>query len=424
MSVSSGRRAPPQIRDRIVGLRRVRADELIPNPKNWRRHPKAQADALKGLLGEIGYADALLARETPEGLMLIDGHLRAETTPTTKVPVLVLDLDEAEADKLLLTLDPLAAMAEMDGDATAALLEGVESESEAVQAMLGGLRDQAQKAMGPGEGLTDPDAVPEAVEPVAKRGDVWVCGDHRVMCGDSTDAEDVARLMAGEKAGLLLTDPPYGVRYDPREQFVHGHRGNRADAPMPNDDGSLNLSFLGTYRQRLVWGFPHIMDRGATGWLVWDKHPGLNGESIGNPVEMAATTLWSGFRIVRLLWGGYYRAAGEERGIHPTQKPLGVIEPFISEAAGIVYDPFLGSGTTMIAAERLGRRCYGCEIEPRYVQVAIERWQNFTGRDAVLEATGESLAHVVEHGRGELHTNGKRRGRRAQSSADRSKGKS
>ena len=84
MSVSSGRRAPSQIRDRIVGLRRVRADELIPNPKNWHRHPKAQADALRGLLGEIGYADALLARETPDGLMLIDGHLRAETTPTPK----------------------------------------------------------------------------------------------------------------------------------------------------------------------------------------------------------------------------------------------------------------------------------------------------------------------------------------------------
>src|ERR1700675_312280 len=103
-----------KIRDRVVELVRVPAGSLRPNPKNWRRHPKSQANALRGLLSEIGYADALLARETPEGLPLIDGHLRAETTPDSIVPVLVLDVTEAEADKLLLTLDPLAAMAEGD----------------------------------------------------------------------------------------------------------------------------------------------------------------------------------------------------------------------------------------------------------------------------------------------------------------------
>jgi len=103
------------IRDRIRELRRVRAADLLPNPKNWRRHPKAQANALRDLLAEIGYADALLAREVADGrLMLIDGHLRAETTPDLDVPVLILDLDEAEADKLLLTLDPLASLAESD----------------------------------------------------------------------------------------------------------------------------------------------------------------------------------------------------------------------------------------------------------------------------------------------------------------------
>src|ERR1035437_4195934 len=100
-----------KIRDPIVELRRVSAGTLLPNLKNWRRHPKAQADALRGLLSEIGYADALLVRETPEGLMIIDGHLRAETTPDAVLPVLVLDVTEAEADKLLATLDPLAALA-------------------------------------------------------------------------------------------------------------------------------------------------------------------------------------------------------------------------------------------------------------------------------------------------------------------------
>ena len=112
-----------QIRDRIKEFRRVQAKDLVPNPKNWRRHPKAQVEALRGLLTEIGYADALLVRELADGrLMLIDGHLRAATTPDALVPVLVLDVTEAEADKLLATLDPLAAMAESDSDRIEELL--------------------------------------------------------------------------------------------------------------------------------------------------------------------------------------------------------------------------------------------------------------------------------------------------------------
>src|SRR5450759_985131 len=119
-----------RIRDRIVELRRVRAADLRPNPRNWRTHPKAQQEALRGILAEVGYADALLARETPEGLQLIDGHLRAETTPDAIVPVLILDVTEAEADMLLLTLDPLAALAESDPESLKALLAQVETDSD------------------------------------------------------------------------------------------------------------------------------------------------------------------------------------------------------------------------------------------------------------------------------------------------------
>src|ERR1700752_3635169 len=118
-----------EIRDRVVEMRRVRARELVPNPKNWRRHPKVQADALRGLLDEIGIADALLVRELPDRrLQLIDGHLRAETMPDEEVPVLVLDLDEAEAEKLLLSLDPLASMAVADGERLQALMDSVRTE--------------------------------------------------------------------------------------------------------------------------------------------------------------------------------------------------------------------------------------------------------------------------------------------------------
>jgi hypothetical protein len=125
------------IRDRIKELRRVKASLLRPHPKNWRTHPKAQQDALRGLLAEVGYADALLARELPDGsLELIDGHLRAETTPDAQVPVLVLDLDDAEAAKLLALCDPLAGLAEVNDDALADLLAHVETGNDALRSLL------------------------------------------------------------------------------------------------------------------------------------------------------------------------------------------------------------------------------------------------------------------------------------------------
>jgi hypothetical protein len=133
-----------QIRDRIKELRRVRADQLRPHPRNWRIHPQGQHDAMRGVLAEIGYADALLARELPDGsLQLIDGHLRAEVAPEAIVPVLVLDIDEQEALKLLATLDPLAAMAGSDAQILAALVADVETENEAVRSLLDRLNQES-----------------------------------------------------------------------------------------------------------------------------------------------------------------------------------------------------------------------------------------------------------------------------------------
>ena len=132
-----------EIRDRIKELRKVRASELLPNPKNWRKHPDAQANALRGALSEIGYADALIAYETPNGLMLIDGHLRAETTPDQEVPVLVTDLTEDEADTLLATLDPLATMALRDADKLNQLLETIQTDNLAVLELLNAIGGDA-----------------------------------------------------------------------------------------------------------------------------------------------------------------------------------------------------------------------------------------------------------------------------------------
>lgn len=140
------------IRDRIVELRRVRPGDLLPNPKNWRRHPQAQAEALRAVLDEVGFADVLLARETADGLMLIDGHLRAEIAADAEVPVLVLDLDSEEADKLLLTLDPLAAMAEAGAEALERLVADVQTDSDTLRAMIDELAQNA--------GISPPDFRP------------------------------------------------------------------------------------------------------------------------------------------------------------------------------------------------------------------------------------------------------------------------
>lgn len=142
-----------KIRDRIKEFRRVRADQILPNPSNWRTHPQAQQDALRGILAEVGIADALLVRETPDGLQLIDGHLRADTAPDVLWPVLVLDVDESEAKKLLATVDPLAAMAETDPEKLDELLQEVETINEALTELFAGLADSVGLSTASGSGI-------------------------------------------------------------------------------------------------------------------------------------------------------------------------------------------------------------------------------------------------------------------------------
>jgi hypothetical protein len=175
-----------QIRDRIKELRRVAAGELRPNPRNWRVHPRAQQDALRGLLAEVGYADALLARELPDGsLMLVDGHLRAETTPDAMVPVLVLDVDETEADKILMTHDPLAAMATASEEHVRTLMAAVQTESTAVRAMLDSIIPAASGSAG-----SLPTSRPEMRVPE--------CYQVVVECRDEIDQQHVFERMRAE----------------------------------------------------------------------------------------------------------------------------------------------------------------------------------------------------------------------------------
>lgn len=178
-----------QIRDRIKELRRVKASELRPHPKNWRTHPATQQDALRGVLAEIGYAGALVARELADGaLELIDGHLRAETTPDMEVPVLVVDLNDAEAAKLLAVHDPLAGMAEVNEEVLAELLADVETQNDAVQALLDEMlgRDEGREAgdEGPMDSTTNL-TIPEAFQVV-------------VQCRDEAQQQEVFERLSSE----------------------------------------------------------------------------------------------------------------------------------------------------------------------------------------------------------------------------------
>src|SRR5439155_1168215 len=217
------RRWAMSARDRIVELVRVRAGELTENPSNWRRHPAAQRAALRGLLQEVGYADALLARRDRDWLVLIDGHLRKSLDPDQVVPVLVLDVSEAEADKLLVALDPLAALARPDPEALSRLLGRVGTESDGLADLFEGLAREARAAFS--RLLASPEEIPEEVEPRTRPGDLFLVGAHRLLCGDARRADDLRRLMGQARADLLLTDPPYGVGYvgkTPRALRIRG----------------------------------------------------------------------------------------------------------------------------------------------------------------------------------------------------------
>ena len=378
------------IKDRIKELRRVPASELLANPKNWRRHPKAQQQALQGVLAEVGFADAVLARDTPEGLELIDGHLRQEIMGDALVPVLVLDVTEEEADKILLTLDPLAAMAERDDGAIQSLLDGLTFESDDLLELLGMAVEQPKEVIeDPGPQIDRADELREKWQ--TERGQVWEVGRHRLMCGDATGNASV--VMNGAAAACIIADPPYGMRLDTdfsgmvnKLHFAQakGVRSGRTYDATVGDDADFDarpvIAAYGNPSEQFWFGadyYSHTLEtehRGA--WLVWDKRiDDAADKMFGSCFEL----IWSHRKckrdILRIKWAGIFGTEHEpQRGrFHANQKPVGLLSAIIERTEGIIADPFLGSGTTMVAAEQLGRICYGMEIEPKYVAVALER---------------------------------------------------
>ncbi len=399
------RRAP--VRDRIVELRRVRAGDLVPHPANWRRHPEPQRAALRALLGRIGYADALLVRPDGDALQLIDGHLRQSLDPDQEVPVLVLDVTAKEAETLLASIDPLAALARPDPEALAALLERVDRSNDAIRKLF---EDLARTAGLPVvRGLADPDDAPGLPATArTKPGDLYALGEHRLLCGDATDPAHLERVTGGEVATVVFTDPPWNVAIGEDSNPRHRRRPGLANDDLPEEE------FAGLLRSFATAVAPHVGGDlycvlGASRWPVLDRALREAG------FHWSATVVWvkDAFVLGRSkyhrryepIWFGWHKgAASSFRGgrreddvweiprptrsaEHPTMKPVALISRAIRNSSGtgdLVLDPFVGSGSTIIACEQHERRCAAVEIDPAYCDVAVARWESFTGRSATL----------------------------------------
>jgi DNA modification methylase len=386
-------------RNRIVGAADVAPDQLVANPANWRTHPGPQRDALRGSLTEVGWVQQVMVNQRTG--FVVDGHARVEEALTRgepTVPVLYVDLDPAEEALVLATLDPIGAMATRDDARLQELLSGLVVDDAGLLALLADLAP-----LKPTVGLTDPDDIPPLGDDSGiKAGDLFALGDHRLMCGDSTVAADHARLMGGAKATLLATDPPYGVDY---ASVVGGRKNQKAggwrdiagdelrdeplfelvrDALALSDAKTLFLwhaakrspIFMRALEetgfelaQQIIWVKNALVFGGSD--YQWRHEPCFYARRKGSwcDDDRTQTTVWE--------------FSKEHEPVHPTQKPVELFAIPMrrhTRSGDVCYEPFSGSGSQLIAAEQLGRRCYAMEIDPRYVAVAIKRWEDFTGR--------------------------------------------
>ena len=409
-------------RDRIVGFRRVKASQLVANPNNWRVHSEAQRSVLHDLLSEVGIADALICRQLPKGkLEVIDGHLRREAGPDVQWPVLVLDVTKEEADKLLVSLDPLAAMATTDLGKFDALRGSITSDSLALNAMWDEQRLEALQDK-PRDPVAGEDDAPEPpVTPKTRSGDLYLLGDHRLLCGDATKAKHVALVMNGGKAGLMNTDPPYGVGY------ANNERPNPGVAKPRVAKDELRDSDLQSFLESAFRPAKSIALTGTAAWYLWHAHltqgffAAAAAAAAAADVILHRQIIW--VKPVLLLGRGQYHWKHEpcfmgwveghqspDYGLgsdertqttvweigsvsnaerkefnHSTPKPVGLFDiPIIKhlKQGEICYDPFAGSGPQFVSAEKNGRRCFGLELEPAYCDVIVNRWEKFSGKKA------------------------------------------
>jgi DNA modification methylase len=401
----------PQIEQRGVGA-------LVPFARNSRTHSDGQIAQIAASIREFGWTNPLLIDAAGT---IIAGHgrlLAARKLGMDAVPCIVLDhLTEGQKRALVIADNKLALNAGWDLDLLGSEMQALSDEGFDL-ALIGFNEDElAAMFADKTDGLTDPDDTPEPpAEPVTVMGDVWLLGKHRIVCGDSTDADTVAKALNGITPHLMVTDPPYGVEYDPSWRAKAGVNKNTAKlGKVLNDDradwreawalfpGDVAYVWHASLFTREVLdsleacGFKH------RSMIIWAKDRFTLGradyhwqhEPCWYVVRDTKVGHYVGGRSQSTVWN---IPARDDSGVgHGTQKPVECMKRPIennSSAGQAVYEPFSGSGTTIIAGEMTGRAIHAIELSPAYVDVAVLRWAAFTGKEATLEATGQTFAEV------------------------------
>ncbi len=444
-------------------------DDLIPYARNAKKHPPEQVARLAGLIEEFGWTNPVLA--DAKGIVAGHGRVMAarklyeqgriirlpngiEIPPGT-VPVLDCTGWSDEKRRLYIIADNQSAVSDWDTDLLKLELSDLAS-FEFNMDLLGFSDDELAKINAPPKnaGLTNPDeeqAVPAV--PVTRLGDVWVMGRHRIICGDATNPEAVDRVLAGAAPKLMVTDPPYGVEYDPEWRLragVNKPHQVRAEGKVENDDradwreawdlfrGDVAYVWHGGLHSAVVAASLEACDFVIRSQIIWAKaslvmgrgHYHWQHEPCWYAVRDGATGHWQGDRKQSTIWeiANMHATQGkvdDGKRQHSTQKPVECMRRPIennSLPGAAVYEPFSGSGTTIIACEMTGRACHAVELNPAYVDVAVTRWERFTGQAAVLEGDGRSWAEVMAErcpaGQVAVRVRGPRRGKGAGGAAE------
>lgn len=390
-------------KNRIIGHGDEPLDEILFNPANWRIHPKAQQEALEGVLSQVGFVqDVIINKQTGH---LVDGHLRCQVAARNgekTIPAVYVDLTPEEESLILATIDPLSAMAATDKQKLDDLLHAVQSDDARVQEMMSGLAEREGLEFGKQEPADAEPQIDRAAELnekwQVKTGDLWQIGEHRLLCGDSTKREDVERVMGGEKADCVLTDPPYALFGN--STGVSGIADDKMVRPFFREIAKMSMEFTKKFSHVYVccdWHSAFVIqdvmqEAGLTAknLCIWDKGDGGIGANYQQCYEMiwffsnspkAQGTLAhkeSGEKTVNgvpNIWR-FPRATTDR--VHNAEKPVELFSVPIKHAVKegeVVLDLFLGGGTTMVACQNLSRKCRAIEISPNYCAVILERMQ-------------------------------------------------
>ena len=391
--------------------------DLIPYARNARTHSEAQVALIAGSIREFGFTNPVLV-DGSNGIIAGHGRVMAAgKLGLAAVPVIELaHLSEAQKRAYVLADNKLAERAGWDVEMLA--LEVADLATLGIDLMdLGFTGRELDELLRQNGADPREDEVPPVPDvPVSRPGDVWLLGPHRLICGDATDATIVARVLNGVTPHLMVTDPPYGVSYDPEWRNRAGASETKRVGKVMNDDradwraawalfpgevayvwhGALHAAVVAesleaagfAIRSQIIWAKERlVLSRGHYHW----QH-----EPCWYAVRSSGTGHWSGDRKQTTLWS---IPSGEQDAdtVHGTQKPVDCMRrPMLNNSSPgqAVYEPFCGSGSSLIAAETTGRVCHAVELDPAYVDVALLRWQAFTGKEAVLEGEGRSFADV------------------------------